>query len=192
MLMFVKVFVFLISLILISYLMICHDWQLSGREFATAAPTLITTAQTLAPNHLTSARWQCLYPGYSGSIFVQWEKVETCCLSLFAVIGSHQSNELDFWVKCTEIHAPLSPCRICTIKEGRGTLSYLWTWIWSVDLNNTDWRKLVSDIVWPSDKCFLWSILRIYNLWNPTKCRHYFSLSCRCVCAFWQTRSQCQ
>ena len=38
---------------------------------------LITIAQTVAPNDITSTRWQHPYPGYFGFIFVQWEEAET-------------------------------------------------------------------------------------------------------------------
>lgn len=36
----------------------------------------ITTVQTLAPNDVTSARWQYLYPGCFGFFFTQWEETE--------------------------------------------------------------------------------------------------------------------
>ncbi len=57
-----------------------------GRTSIPWLHTPITTAQ-LAPNDVTSVRWQRLYPGYFGFIFVQWKNVETCHPSLYAVCG---------------------------------------------------------------------------------------------------------
>ena len=39
--------------------------------------TVISTAQTLAPNDVKNTRWQRPYPGYFGFTFVQWEEMET-------------------------------------------------------------------------------------------------------------------
>ncbi len=55
-----------------------------GRVGGTLKPRLnplITTMQTLAPNAITNARWQRLYQKDFGFVFVQWEELETCCLS---------------------------------------------------------------------------------------------------------------
>ncbi len=49
------------------------------------APFLITTAQTLLRNDVTSARWQHPYLGYFDFIFVQWEEVEMRHPSVYAV-----------------------------------------------------------------------------------------------------------
>ena len=41
-----------------------------GQQLDTAAPTTISTMQTLAPNDVTNTRWQRPYPGYFGFIFL--------------------------------------------------------------------------------------------------------------------------
>lgn len=65
--MHVQVFIFLISLVLISYLMLekgvrvgAGDYvgRVCGWDLDTATPTLITSDQTPAPNYVTSVRWQ--------------------------------------------------------------------------------------------------------------------------------------
>ena len=48
---------------------------------------LYITAQTLVPNDLTSTRCQGLYPGYFGSIYVQWEKEDKYYPPLYADTG---------------------------------------------------------------------------------------------------------
>ena len=67
--MFIQVFIFLI-----------------GWGYLT--PTLVTNAQTVAPNDVISTRWQRSLPGYFGYSFVQWEEVEMCRPSFIFVNGS--------------------------------------------------------------------------------------------------------
>ena len=49
-----------------SWALLMTVYQLYGQKLNTLFPTLITTAQNLAPNNVTSARWQHLYLGYLG------------------------------------------------------------------------------------------------------------------------------
>ncbi len=58
-----------------------------GRTSIPWLHTPITTAQTVAPNDVTSARLKHLYLGYFGFIFVQWEEVETRRPSLYIFYG---------------------------------------------------------------------------------------------------------
>lgn len=62
-----------------------HDWAGScmGRNSITRLHFPITTVQSLAPNGITSTRWQQLNLGYFGIIFLQWKKVDGSQLSLF-------------------------------------------------------------------------------------------------------------
>ncbi len=60
-----------------------------GQTLTPRLHPMITTAQTLAPNDITSARGQGLYPGYFGFICVQWEEVETYRPYLYTAYDHH-------------------------------------------------------------------------------------------------------
>lgn len=51
---------------------------LYGRNLIPSLCCLVINAQTVAPNHINSARHQQLHPGYFGLTFAQWEELATC------------------------------------------------------------------------------------------------------------------
>lgn len=79
----------------------------NGQDLNTTAPSAVAAGQTLVPNDVTSTRWQSLYPGQFGFIFVWWKELVMCRPSLFTVNGKINKLQLSADQFSTPYYLPL-------------------------------------------------------------------------------------